>query len=98
MRLWALIRIDHRITADTMIDCPDTLASDQDAITAFIGEAAAALDLARPVILSKHFKEIREFGRTIFKPADFMEDVPFDRFEVELIYDKKSKKGNPSHV
>ena len=52
-------------------------------------ELCKPLDLARPVMLDKHVRELERFGRTAFLPNDFMESVPFDRFEIELFPEKK---------
>lgn len=47
------------------------------------------LDLPRPVILSKHLRDMGEFRHTRFRADDFIEDVPFDSFEVEELIEKK---------
>ena len=47
------------------------------------------LDLACPVLLNKHVQELAQFNRTVFSPGDFMESVSFDRFEIEIIPEKK---------
>ena len=56
---------------------------------AVLTELCRPLDLARPVLLQKHLRELEQFNRTAFRPSDFMEDVSFDRFEIELIIEKK---------
>ena len=57
-----------------------------------IGEACHILDLSRPVILRKHLQDIDRFGRAIFKAADFMEPIAFDRLEIEAIPDSQAPK------
>lgn len=42
------------------------------------------LDIARPVILKKHVRDLTQFSHTVFYPADFLEPVNFDRLEIEL--------------
>ena len=34
--------------------------------------------------LDKHVNELLRFSHTVFRPDDFMEQVTFDRLEVEL--------------
>ena len=53
-------------------------------------ELCQALDLARPVILTKHINELDRFSHTIFKQSDFMEPIAFDRFEIEIFPEKKT--------
>lgn len=44
-------------------------------------------------MMSKHLRELRQFSRTVFYAADFMESVGFDRFEIEIFPEKKKKSG-----
>jgi len=50
-----------------------------------------ALDLACPVLLQSHVSDLNRFGRVVFRSSDFMEDVTFDKFEIETIPEKKKK-------
>ena len=52
-------------------------------------ELCQALDLSRPVVLEKHIRELDQFSHTIFRQSDFMEPIPFDRFEIEIFPEKK---------
>lgn len=91
MKVWGMIKKRQKIERDvvqafaTGPGRPDTLAE----WTPIIGALAEALDLARPVILEKHVKELRQFSRTVFRPGDFMEPVGFERFEIEIFPEKK---------
>jgi hypothetical protein len=38
--------------------------------------------------LGKHEGDMEKFGRCAFLPDDFVEALPFDRFEVEILKDK----------
>ena len=57
-----------------------------------IAGIAKPLDLACPVLLKKHVEELARFNRTWFTQADFIESVPFDRFELEIFPEKKKDK------
>ncbi len=88
MRFWGIIRTDHHIIEDAIIPGPDKRAYIDDVQAELaINELCRLLDLARPVILHKHLKEIKNFGRTVFKQPDFMEPIAFDAFEMEIIPD-----------
>ena len=52
-----------------------------------------ALDLARPVVLEKHVRELDQFSHTVFRQSDFMESIVFDRFEIEIFPEKKEHEN-----
>ena len=70
---------------------------DADDWSRLIAEIAKPLDLACPVLLNKHVQELARFNRTWFTQADFIESVPFDRFELEIIPEKKKDKTVEYH-
>ena len=85
-RLWARIIIKHRIARQNTAPCA-------------WGEAEAALtelcrdfDIPCPIWLGKHEREFEEFRHTAFLPEHFMEDVPFDRLEIEYLDDENRKR------
>ena len=57
-----------------------------------IADIAKPLDLASPVLLEKHVNELARFNRTWFTQADYIEQVSFDRFELEIFPEKKKDK------
>ena len=76
-RLWARIIQRHRIARQATVECAFEEA--QDALT----EICHELDIARPLWLRKHENEFTEFRHTAFLPEHFMEEVRFDRLEIE---------------
>lgn len=95
MRIWAKVIIDHRICQQTVGDFASPRPSDAEQWAAVLHELCQKMDLCRPVILSKHLKDLQLFSRTVFKPMDFMEPVDFDAFEVEVLAEKKKRSTNP---
>ena len=82
-RWWGKLKIEDRIQQDCTI-----LA------VGFPGALAAVckhFDLTRPIVTRKHENEMDQFGRTVFYPDDFIESVPFDTMEIEIIRSKKKK-------
>lgn len=55
-------------------------------------EICQKLDLSVPVWLSKHDLEFSQFKYVTFYPHDFMDEVDFDKLEIELI-DSEDKKS-----
>ena len=92
MKLWGTIRKDNRMIRDTTAEFPGRLPTQVDSWDDVIGVLCRELDLSRPVLLKKHVRDILEFSRAVFKPGDFMEDVDFDRFEVEIFIEKKQDR------
>ncbi|MEL7610104.1 MAG: hypothetical protein AAGU74_11450 [Bacillota bacterium] len=88
MKLWVILRTDQRIQKDAVLECEGDRFSSKEQWEKNLLSASKLFDLSRPVMLSKHLKELEQFGRTVFKPADFMESVDFDRFEIEIVPEK----------
>lgn len=49
-------------------------------------------DLSIPIILPKHDREWDEFKKLTFYKEDFIDEIDFDKFEFEIIKEKKKKK------
>lgn len=79
----------HRIQADHVQAFDGEKPTDVESWSGVLDQLCKPLDLARPVMLEKHVRELDRFGRTAFLPNDFMESVSFDRFELELFPEKK---------
>ena len=91
MRIWLKIIQDHRMSQQAVREFDSPRPAGIPGWHAVLTEAGKELDLACPVLLKKHLYELDRFSRTVFSPSDFMESVPFDRLELEII-DEKSKK------
>ena len=92
-RLWARIINRHRIERQATYDC--RFEDVEEALT----ELCHEFDIPRPIWLDKHEREYGEFRRTRFLPEHFMEEVPFQRLEIEFLEDgDKSRRSNdPRH-
>ena len=51
----------------------------------YLTDICDALDVPTPVLLKPHTFNYAKFNHVIFRPSDFMEDVPFDRLVLENI-------------
>lgn len=52
-----------------------------------LSEIFNKLDISAPIWLSKHDKEFMEFKKIIFLKDDFIDEVNFDKLEIDLIDD-----------
>ena len=87
-RLWAKIIKRHRIERQATAPC--AWEGVEDALT----ELCREFDIPRPIWLNKHYREFEDFRRTQFLPEHFMEEVPFQRLEIEFLEDdEKSKRS-----
>ena len=88
-RLWARIIKKHRIERQATAECAWEGA--EDALT----ELCREFDIPRPLWLNKHYREFEDFRRTQFLPEHFMEEVPFQRLEIEFLEDDgKTRRSN----
>ncbi len=85
-RLWARIIKKHRIERQATAEC--AWEGVEDALT----ELCREFDIPRPLWLNKHTREFEEFRRTQFLPEHFMEDVPFQRLEIEFLEDEQKSR------
>ena len=95
MKIWAKVLTDHRIMNETVREFSSARPSDMEGWSVLLHELCQDLDLCRPLILKKHVNDLKQFSRVVFKPADFIESVDFDEFEIEVIPEKKKKSTDP---
>ena len=90
--IWVRLIKKNRIAGDTTVDC----AHDgwQDALE----QACRTLDVGRPMVLPRHERDWEQFNQARFLKEHFIEDVPYDRMEVEFIDPDKKKKTNPLYM
>ncbi len=86
MKIWARVRKNNKTTEQDVVEIPQKDASEVEDWHEALCELCSKLNLSRPVILDKHVNELLRFSHTVFRPDDFMEQVTFDRLEVELFY------------
>ena len=88
--IWVRLMHKTRIERDTTVEC-----AHEEWVEA-LEKACHQLDVSRPMVLARHERDWEQFSQARFLKEHFVEDVPFDRMEVEFIDpDKKRKKQNP---
>ncbi len=70
-----MVQKDGILTESVVFDCVDTICKE--------------FDIARPIMLDKHRKDMHEFFLMRFFPDDFIEKVDFEKFEIEIYIEKK---------
>ena len=91
MRLWGQTFRSGQRTKEFLVELNITkrieLRVNENMFISALSELSRCMDLERPVIMQKHLEDLYKFGRSVFLPSDFVEEVDFDRFVVELIAD-----------
>ena len=80
---------------ETVREFASARPSDMEGWISLLHELCQDLDLCRPVVLRKHVNDLARFSRVVFKPADFIESVDFDEFEIEVLSEKKKRSTDP---
>ncbi len=86
--IWVKLIRKNRIEMDIALDCnrKDWLET--------LEQACHALDVGKPMVLPRHERDWDQFSQVRFLKDHFIENVPFDRMEVEYIDpDRKKKNG-----
>lgn len=85
-RLWVKVMKKHRIDRQETAQC--AWGEERAALT----EVCKQMDLAYPIWLTKHGQEFEQYGKTSFLKVDFVEDVDFEKLEIEYLDDTDKKK------
>lgn len=85
-KLWAKrIRKNHIIDSITVKNKEEITPNEKR--DKCLKEICQKLDLSVPVWLNKHDLEFSQFKYVTFYPQDFIDEVDFDKLEIELIDD-----------
>ena len=87
-RLWVRIIKGHRIVRHDTVEC--AWGGQREALISMCKK----FDIPAPMWLTKHEREFEDFRRTAFLRADFVEEVPFDRLEVEFLEDGVKRRSS----
>ena len=89
--IWVRLMRKTHIVKDATVPC--AIQDWQQALD----EACRQLDVPRPLLLPRHERDWEQFSQARFLKEHFMEDVSFDRMEVEFIDPDKKKRNNPAY-
>ena len=85
-RLWVKEWKEGHLIMDTVIEDASDKRRTQKVFGA-METACRQLDLAKPIWLDKTIKEFQIHAKTRFYQDHFMEEIPFDYLEIEVIED-----------
>lgn len=81
-----MIKIWGKVISNEKIIKSKTVKVDTENTTFFdmLAGLCQTINIPTPVLLDKHVYDFNVFGICTFKPDDFIEDVVFDRFVIEI--------------
>lgn len=85
-----MIKIWGKIITNEKIVASKTVSVDVSSTTFFdmLKNLCHKLNIPTPVLLDKHVYDFNLFNLCTFKPEDFIENVPFDKFVINHINDE----------
>ncbi|MDD3221858.1 MAG: hypothetical protein EOM34_03135 [Clostridia bacterium] len=84
-RMWMKIFKENRLLKDTVI-CVDNLDMNRTAkVFHAVSEGCLAFDLPQPIWLDANIREFQRHNKTRFTQDNFVEEIPFDFWEIHII-------------
>lgn len=87
-RLWVKVIKKHKIVMHESVTC------DWGECAVALREVCRQFDIPAPIWLGKHEREFDSFRRTAFLREHFIEEVSFDRLEIEYLADDGVTRRN----
>ncbi len=82
-RIWAKVLKEEHIEKQFVYEKDEHFTYSQ--FFTYLTDICGELDIPTPVLLKAHIFNYAKFRHVIFRPSDFMEQVPFDKFVLENI-------------
>lgn len=82
-RIWAKVFLEDHIEKQTVYKRDDKFTYSE--FFRYLADICDELDVPTPILLKPHIFNYAKFNHVIFRPADFMEDVPFTKLVLENI-------------
>ncbi|MCR5072829.1 MAG: hypothetical protein K6A39_03225 [Clostridiales bacterium] len=91
MKLWSKCIKSNKTVLTQVQDFDLAPVYDTETWNGILAEVCRSFDISRPLVMDKNLRELKEFGITVFKKADFIDDFRYDKLELEIIREKKKK-------
>ena len=82
IKIWGKVVKDEKIIKQFVVEVEPKKCTFFD----MLKQLCEGLDIPTPVLLNKHVMDFNKFSMTLFKPADFVEKVYFDKFIIEYLH------------
>lgn len=82
-RIWAKVLLEGHIEKQTVYQSEEKFTYSE--FFRYLAQICDELDVPTPVLLKTHIFNYAKFNHVIFRPSDFMEEIPFDKLVLENI-------------
>ena len=84
-RMWGKIWKDHHMLQVTVICISDYSLSRTDMVFQSLDDICYEFDLSKPIWLDSNISEFKRVSKTRFTQDSFIEQIPFDFLELQVI-------------
>lgn len=84
-RMWGKIWKDNHMIQDTVIANPDYSQSRTAMVFAALDDICRQFDLSAPIWLDSNISDFKRHAKTRFTQDSFIETIPFDALEIQVI-------------
>lgn len=83
IKMWAKVMIKDKILKQYVYESIDNFSDET--FYLHIAEICQKLDLPTPIVLPSHTKHFTHYNNTTFKKRDFVEEIDFEKLNIENI-------------
>lgn len=83
-RIWGKLLKENHLLKDTVI-CDGSSASRTEKVFHALDEICIEFDLGKPIWLETNIQDFKRHAKTRFYQDSFIEDIPFDYLEFQVI-------------
>ena len=84
MKIWGKIWKDNHLVRDVTVERPEDDTRTHKIFHA-LDDICYEFDLGKPIWLDSNISEFQRLGRTRFRQDSFIEEIPFDFLEIQVI-------------
>ncbi|HIT43117.1 MAG TPA: hypothetical protein IAB60_13655 [Candidatus Caccovicinus merdipullorum] len=84
-RMWGKLWKDNHLVRDTVINISDYSLSRTQMVFQSLEEICYQFDLSQPIWLDANIREFQRHDKTRFSRDNFVEEIPFDYLELQVI-------------
>ena len=84
-RMWGKIWKNNRLIRDTTVQISDYSLSRTSMVFQALDEICYEFDLSKPIWLDVNISEFQRVAKTKFVQDNFIEQIPFDSLEIQVI-------------
>ena len=92
MKLWVKTIKGEHITNSILYEVKGLF--DAKKLLEYLTDICYSLDIPRPIVIEKHYRDFAQFNHTVFKESDFVESIDFDKLWVEVAISKNKKSDD----